>query len=216
MNAGGAGDADLAGRDPVMAALVARYGPCTLSARAVTSGHFERLAQAIVSQQLAGRAAAAIWSRVRALVAGDLDAAAVLALDPADVRAAGVSGAKTRALVALAGRVADGSLDLDAVAGLDDEAVIAALSASPGIGRWTAQMFLMFQLGRPDVWPVTDLGVRRGYARAWGLDEVPSPVALEARGERFRPWRSIVAWYCWRAADTPPPAPGVESLPTSR
>jgi DNA-3-methyladenine glycosylase II len=204
----GAAEAELAARDPVMAVLVARYGPCTLPAGAATAGHFERLARAIASQQLAGRAAAAIWARVRAVVAGDLSAGAVLALDPVELRAAGLSGAKTRALIGLAGRVADGTLDLDAVARLDDEAVIGALSAVPGIGRWTAQMFLMFQLGRRDVWPVTDLGVRRGYARAWGLEDLPPPVALEAEGARFRPWRSVTAWYCWRAVDVPPPDPG--------
>lgn len=213
---GGAAEAELSRRDPVMAALVARHGPCTLSAGTGPGAHFERLAQAIVSQQLAGRAAAAIWSRVRALVAGDLDPVAVLALEPADLRAAGVSGAKARALRALAGRVVGGALDLEAVSALDDESVIAVLSESPGIGRWTAQMFLMFQLGRPDVWPTTDLGVRRGYARAWQLEQVPSPADLESEGERFRPWRSVTAWYCWRAADTPPPTSEVSALPTGR
>jgi DNA-3-methyladenine glycosylase II len=211
-----AAEEQLAGRDPVMATLVARHGPCTLPAGATAGGHLERLARTIVSQQLAGRAAAAIWARVRALVPGELDAAAVLALDPVDLRAAGLSGAKTRAVLALAGRVAGGTLDLDSVAELDDEAVVGALSAVPGIGRWTAQMFLIFQLGRPDVWPVTDLGVRRGYARAWRLDAVLSPVALEAEGERFRPWRSVVAWYCWRVVDAQPPESQVESLPTGR
>lgn len=214
--AGGAAEAELARRDPVMAALVARHGPCTLSGEAMASGHFERLAQAIASQQLAGRAAAAIWSRVRALVPGDLHAGAILALDPAELRAVGLSGAKTRALLALAARVAGGSLDLDQVAHLDDEAAITVLSQSPGVGPWTAQMFLIFQLCRPDVWPVTDLGVRRGYARAWELDDLPSPAVLEARGQRFRPWRSIVAWYCWRAVDVPPPGRTVASLPTRR
>ncbi|MBW3546619.1 MAG: hypothetical protein KY452_00580 [Actinobacteria bacterium] len=214
--AGGAGEAELARRDPVMATLVARHGPCPLAAgQAVTSGHFERLARTIASQQLAGRAAAAIWSRVRALVPGDLDAGAVLALDPAQLRGAGLSGAKTRALLSLAERVADGALDLEEVTHLDDDAVVSVLSQSPGIGPWTAQMFLIFQLGRPDVWPVTDLGVRRGYARAWQLEALPAPAALEASGERFRPWRSIVAWYCWRAVDVPPPAQ-VSSLPTGR
>ncbi|HEV2069701.1 MAG TPA: hypothetical protein VGR26_07910, partial [Acidimicrobiales bacterium] len=155
--AGGAVEAELARRDPVMATLVARHGPCPLAAgQAVTGGHFERLAQTIASQQLAGRAAVAIWSRVRGLVPGDLDAGAVLALDPARLRGAGLSGAKTRALLALAERVADGALDLEEVAHLDDDAVVSVLSQSPGIGPWTAQMFLIFQLARPDVWPVTD------------------------------------------------------------
>ena len=209
-------EAELARRDPVLAGLIHRCGPCTLaSRRGPGQSHFEALASSIVYQQLAGKAAEAIWGRVQALVPGAFTAAEVISLEPAVLRAAGLSGAKARSVADLAERVADGSLDLDLIAGLDDEEVVAQLSQVRGIGRWTAQMFLIFQLGRLDVWPTGDLGVRRGWARAYGLQEAPPPSELEVLGVPFRPWRSLVAWYCWRAADTVVPAP-VANLPTGR
>lgn len=211
-----AAEVQLAQRDPVLAGLIRRCGPCTLaSRRGPGQSHFEAVASSIVYQQLAGKAAEAIWGRVRALVPGDFTAAEVISLEPAVLRAAGLSGAKARSVADLAARVADGSLDLELVAGLDDEEVVAQLSQVRGIGRWTAQMFLIFQLRRLDVWPTGDLGVRRGWARAYELQEAPLPGELEALGAPFRPWRSVVAWYCWRAADTVLPAP-VANLPTGR
>ncbi|MGI8758851.1 MAG: DNA-3-methyladenine glycosylase family protein [Acidimicrobiales bacterium] len=209
-------EAELARRDPVLAGLINRCGPCTLaSPRDPAQADFEALASSIVYQQLAGRAAAAIWLRVRALVPGDFTAEAVITLEPAALRAAGLSGAKAASVADLSARVADRSLDLDRVARLSDEEVVAELSQVRGIGRWTAQMFLIFQLRRLDVWPTGDLGVRRGWARAYGLEEVPLTADLEALGLPFRPWRSVLAWYCWRAADTVVPAP-VAYLPTGR
>ena len=95
-----------------------------------------------------------------------------------------------------------GDVELDRVSRLSDDEIVRELTLVRGIGRWTAEMFLMFQLGRLDVWPVDDLGVRKGYARIYGLDEAPTPKVLEALGDRFRPYRSVAAWYCWRAADT--------------
>ncbi|CAN5154586.1 DNA-3-methyladenine glycosylase [soil metagenome] len=198
-----AAEATLAERSPALAPLIARCGPCTLVSRRGPAGsHLESLASAIVSQQLAGRAAAAIWARVRALDPGGFDATTVVRLDPAELRAAGLSGAKAASLGDLAQRVLSGHLDLEEVAGLSDEDVIARLSEVRGIGRWTAQMFLMFRLGHLDVWPSGDLGVRRGYAVVHGLAEVPAARELEGLGEVFRPWRSVAAWYCWRAVDT--------------
>lgn len=209
-------EAELAHRHPVMAGLIARCGPCTLASgrrRGVVESHFEALASSIVYQQLAGAAAGAIWARVRALAPGGFTAEAVLALgplgprgaydplNPEPLRAAGLSWAKAASLEDLARRVVEGSLDLDRVATLADEEVVEELSAVRGIGRWTAQMFLIFRLGRLDVWPTGDLGVRRGYAVAHGLNQVPTPGATEALGEGFRPWRSVAAWYCWRAVD---------------
>lgn len=210
-----AAELELAGRDPVLARLIAETGPCTLrtSRRAGRLGHFEELARSIVYQQLAGKAAAAIWSRVRALVDGHFEPEAILALDEPTLRGAGLSGNKARSLTDLADRVARGDVHLDRVARMKDEDVVAELSRVRGIGRWTAEMFLMFQLGRLDVWPTGDLGVRKGYALAWGHEELPTPAALEELGEPFRPYRSIAAWYCWRAVDTvtpevaPPPSP---------
>lgn len=193
---------ELAERDPVMAGLVAGAGPCTLRRRRGGRGHFEALAHSIVFQQLAGRAADAIWRRVRALVPGSFTAAAVLALPEEALRGAGLSGAKARSLVDLAERAVAGDVRLDRLGRASDDAVVAELSRVRGIGRWTAEMFLMFQLGRLDVWPTGDLGVRKGYALAYSLSELPPPAVLEGFGEAFRPWRSVAAWYCWRAVDT--------------
>lgn len=189
---------ELAVRDPVIARLVELSGPCRLDERWGARPHFAALARSITFQQLAGRAASAIYGRLCTTLGGEPTPEAVLATPEEDMRAAGLSGAKLRTLSALARSV-------DVFDGIDDapdEEVIERLSALPGIGRWTAEMFLMFQLGRLDVWPTGDLGVRKGYARAWGLPDLPSPRDLAVLGDPFRPHRSVAAWYCWRAAET--------------
>jgi len=195
--------AELAKRDRVMRALLKRFGPCRI-ARSKES-HFHSLAESIVYQQLAGRAAAAIFGRFRALFDGDMTPEAVLAAPDKALRGAGLSPNKMAAIRDLASHVADGRLPLDHVARLKDEALIEKLVGVRGIGRWTAEMFLMFQLRRPDVWPVDDYGVRKGYANAYGLPELPKPKELFALGERFRPYRTTAAWYCWRAVETVTP-----------
>ena len=163
----------------------------------------------IVYQQLAGRAAAAIHGRFAALFDGDGPTPeAVLALPVDAIRAAGLSGAKTASIRDLATKVLDGSVKLDRIGRLSDEEIVRELTLVRGIGRWTAEMFLMFQLGRLDVWPVGDYGVRKGYALLFGHDELPTPKALMELGEPFRPYRSVAAWYCWRAADTVVPDGG--------
>ena len=197
---------ELAGRDPVLARLVAAAGSCELDARRDLS-HFGSLCRSITFQQLAGRAAATIFGRFVAAATGggaaaDLTPEGVLACSEEAMRAAGLSAAKTRSIRALAERAASGELPLHDVHDIGDEELIERLSAVPGIGRWTAEMFLIFQLGRLDVWPVGDLGVRKGYATAWGLPDMPTPKELTAYGETFRPYRSVAAWYCWRAVDT--------------
>ncbi len=190
-----------------MAALIAEHGPATLTSRRRprTSSRFEALAESICYQQLAGRAAATIWGRVVALVDGPFVPEAVLALDTAALRGAGLSNAKMLSILDLAAKVADGTVRLDRIGRRSDEDVIAELTVVRGIGRWTAQMFLMFNLGRLDVWPVGDLGVRAGYAKAYGLPTMPTPTELSELGERFRPYRSLAAWYCWRAVETKTP-----------
>ena len=188
--------------DPVLAAHVDRVGPPRLRPRGRGLPHFELLARAITYQQLAGRAAAAIWGRTRALVAGPFTPEAVLALPEEALRGAGLSAAKMGSIRDLAAHVVAGDVRLARIGAYDDEAVIEQLTLVRGIGRWTAEMFLIFQLGRRDVWPVGDLGVRNGYALLYGLPTPPTPKELVALGERFRPWRSVAAWYCWRAADT--------------
>ena len=198
---------ELSGRDPVMAALIADHGPPDLKRSSRGESRFSYLARSILYQQLAGKAAAAIHGRFVAALNGRVTAEAVLATDPQVLRACGLSGSKTAAIVDLAEKVAGGQVSLDRIGRLSDEDVIAHLIQVKGIGRWTAEMFLMWCLGRPDVWPVDDFGVRAGFARAWGLPEPPRPKDLRPLGEPFRPYRSLVAWYCWRAADNAPPTP---------
>jgi DNA-3-methyladenine glycosylase II len=190
----------LADRDPVIRRLVAEAGPARVRPPAET--HFEALVRAIVYQQLAGRAAAAIHGRLIDALGGQVAPERLMALPDEALRAAGLSGSKTASLRDLAAKVLDGTVVLDP-AGLraeSDAEVVARLSTVRGIGKWTAEMFLMFQLRRLDVWPTGDLGVRKGFGLAWGI---PTPTAkeLEPLGDPYRPYRSVVAWYCWRAAE---------------
>ena len=197
-----AADAALGGADPVMATLVARFGPCRLPVRDSPGGHFGALARSILYQQLAGRAAAAIHARFLALFEGATPTPEAVAAAPDSLlRSAGLSGAKAAAIRDLAERVVDGRLRLDDLARLEDDKVVERLVTVRGIGRWTAEMFLIFTLGRLDVWPVGDYGVRAGFARAHSLDGLPTPSELAELGERYRPWRSVAAWYCWRAVE---------------
>jgi 3-methyladenine DNA glycosylase/8-oxoguanine DNA glycosylase len=211
---------ELARRDPALARLVAAAGPCGLAVRRDLT-HFGSLCRSITFQQLAGRAAATIFGRFVAAATGgreaiDLTPEGVLACPEESLRAAGLSAAKTRSIRALAERAASGELPLHDVESVGDEELIERLSAVPGIGRWTAEMFLIFQLGRLDVWPVGDLGVRKGYATAWDLPESPTPKELAAYGEAFRPYRSVAAWYCWRAVDTVVPDSSAKPAPAKR
>jgi 3-methyladenine DNA glycosylase/8-oxoguanine DNA glycosylase len=187
-----------------MADLVALHGPMLVGRRPAVDCRFEQLAESIAYQQLAGQAAATIWGRVRGQYGpGPLDPADVAATPEESLRAAGLSSAKVAALLDLARHVDDGTLLLDRAGRLPDEVVIDQLVQVRGIGRWTAQMFLLFTLQRLDVWPAGDYGVRMGYGRAYGLAEAPTERELAGRGERFRPYRSVAAWYCWRSADSP-------------
>jgi 3-methyladenine DNA glycosylase/8-oxoguanine DNA glycosylase len=187
----------VAARDPVLANLVALAGPIT-ERPPDPDGPFGALVRAITFQQLAGAAARAIHQRVRATVAGDLTPEALAAVPDQALREAGLSGAKLASIRDLSSKVLDGTVVLGGSHRSDDE-IVAALSRVRGIGRWTAEMYLMFELRRLDVWPVDDLGVRQGYGAAWGLDPPPMPKELIPLGERFRPYRSIVARYCWEA-----------------
>jgi DNA-3-methyladenine glycosylase II len=189
---------EAAARDPVLARLIARVGPIGHRPRD-PDGPFAALVRAIVYQQLAGRAAQAIYSRVRTTVGETLTPEALTAASDSALRAAGLSANKLAALRDLSAKVLDGTVILTRTSRRSDEELIAALTAVRGIGRWTAEMYLMFQLRRLDVWPVDDLGVRQGYALAWKLDPPPTAKQLDPLGERFRPYRSIVARYCWAA-----------------
>ena len=190
----------LAARDPVVAGLIAAAGPIRIGRR--TASHFAALVQAVVYQQLAGAAARAIHGRLVAALDDDVQPAELLALPDETLRTVGLSTNKVRSLRDLAAKVLDGTVVLSprGLARQSDEEVIARLSTVRGIGPWTAQMFLMLQLRRLDVWPVGDYGVRHGYGLAWN---VPTPTAreLEPLGEPYRPYRTVVAWYCWRAVE---------------
>lgn len=192
----------------VTADLHERHGVPTIGPGPRAQDRFAALAQSIAYQQLAGRAAATIWGRVVAAVGEPFTPATVLATDPAVLRAAGLSGAKTAALLDLAAKCADGTVRLERVGRMDDAAVIEHLTVVRGIGPWTAQMFLLFDLRRLDVWPTGDYGVRAGFARAFGLPELPSERELAVLGEPFAPYRSVLAWWCWRETDTVTPGQG--------
>lgn len=188
----------LARRDPRLARLVERVG---LPIIPQYPSSFETIARAITFQQLAGPAARAIWSRVLGLFgATGLDPATVLRKRDATYRRAGLSGPKTRSIKDLARRVLDGDLDPGRLAGLSDGDVIEHMTRVHGIGPWSAQMHLMFALRRPDVWPVLDLGVRKGWAKFAAQPE-PTARELGPLGEAYRPYRSVLAWYLWRVHD---------------
>jgi 3-methyladenine DNA glycosylase/8-oxoguanine DNA glycosylase len=192
----------------VLSALLERYGPPRLGGRKPASTRFAVLANAICYQQLAGKAAATIHARFVAAVGGEVTPANVLAAPMDVLRAAGLSAAKAAAITDLAQKVTDGRVSLERIGRLSDEDVVDHLVQVRGIGRWTAEMFLLGTLGRLDVWPVGDYGVRAGFSSAWGLPEIPAPAVLLDHGEAFRPYRSIVAWYCWQVVDNPAPVPG--------
>ncbi len=190
----------LASRDPVIARLLAETGPPHL--RRLQDSHFAGLVQAIVYQQLAGAAASAIHGRLITALDGDVEPEALLVLSDETLRAVGLSAGKVASLRDLATKVLDGTVMLSprTLSRQSDEEVTERLGAVRGIGPWTADMFLLFRLRRLDVWPTGDFGVRRGYGLAW---ELPTPSAreLDPLGDPYRPYRSVLAWYCWRAAE---------------
>jgi DNA-3-methyladenine glycosylase II len=190
----------LAARDQVLARLIAAAGPIRIVRR--TGSHFAGLVEAIVYQQLAGAAARAIHRRLVIALDDDVRPETLLALSDETLRAAGLSANKARSLRDLATKVLEGTVILSprGLSRQSDEEIVARLSTVRGIGPWTAQMFLIFRLRRLDVWPTGDLGVRQGYGLAWN---VPMPTAreLEPLGEPYRPYRTVVAWYCWRAVE---------------
>lgn len=185
--------------DPVLAEVIRRVGPCRFEPR--NSGtHFEALARAIVYQQLSGSAAGTIHARV-AEALGGITPEAVLGTPDAPLRAAGLSRQKIAYLRDLSGRVHGGELDLRRIHELPDDDVIAAVCAVKGIGRWTAHMFLMFRLGRLDVLPELDLGVRKAVQREYRMRKLPSTERLTKLGSRWAPYRTIAAWYLWRSLE---------------
>jgi DNA-3-methyladenine glycosylase II len=195
----------LAATDPRLAALIARSRPYQVKAVRLVRP-FDALAESIVYQQLSGKAAATIFGRVRALYPRRkwFSPQLVLATPDERLRAAGLSRNKTAAIKDLAAKTLDGTIPTTAALHrMSDEEIIARLTTVRGIGRWTVEMMLLFDLGRLDVWPVDDYGVRKGYAKTFGKRKLPKPKELHARGEKWRPYRSVAAWYFWRALDAP-------------
>jgi DNA-3-methyladenine glycosylase II len=165
---------------------------------------FGTLARAIIGQQISTKAARSIHARLRERAGGRIDAASILALEGDDLRGAGLSGQKASYLVNLAELVGSGRLPLGRVSRWDDEEVIARLTEVKGIGRWTAEMFLIFCLNRPDVWPVDDLGIRHGVRAHFGLADIPPLARCRELGEPWRPFRTVASWYLWNDRDNPP------------
>ena len=187
----------LSRRDPLLRPVIKRVGPCTLQPG---GDAFELLARAIISQMISTKAALAIGARVvAALEPHGLIPSAVAAASEETLRGAGLSRSKALAMKDLASRAESGELPLDRVAEMSDEEVIECLVPVRGIGRWTAEMFLIFSLGRLDVLPVDDFGLRAGVRDVYGLPELPGRAELRERAEVWRPYRSIATWYFWRS-----------------
>src|SRR5215467_7865047 len=190
---------------PWMAELIARSRRYNIMP-AVSLRPFDALAESIAYQQLSGKAAATIFGRVRALYPKRkwLDPEELLATPDERLRAAGLSRAKTAALKDLAAKTIDGTVPPGrALMRMTDDEIITRLTAVRGIGRWTVEMLLLFDLGRPDVWPVDDYGVQKGFAKTFRKRKLPTPKQLMKHGEKWRPYRSVAAWYFWRAQDQP-------------
>jgi DNA-3-methyladenine glycosylase II len=189
----------LAERDPVVARLVEQAGLPRFPAP--TENNFATLVRSVVYQQLAGPAARAIHGRLIAALGEEVTPERILATPAPELKAVGLSARKVESLQDLSAKVLDGTVVLDArrLARVSDDEIVARLSTVRGIGKWSAEIFLMFQLHRMDVWPTGDLAIRRGYGLAWGIP-APTPRQLDALGEPYRPYRTVLAWYCWRAA----------------
>ena len=189
---------EAAARDPVVAHLVAKVGPIQYLPR-VPDGAFGFVVRAIVSQEISGAAAQAIIARVAAVVGGSFSPEAFAAASDETLLAAGLSRNKVASLRDLSAKALNGTVDLNMSTRTDDEEIITSLSTVRGIGRWSAEMYLMHCLRRLDVWPVADLDVREGFGLAWRIDPAPTAKELKPLGDAFRPYRSIVARYCQEA-----------------
>ena len=193
-------------RDPVLAAIIKRHGPCALGEARDRFDHFTMLVRAIVFQQLSTKAATTIYTRLLATMpAGIATPQAIATLTDQQLRAAGISRQKAAYLRDLGGKVSAGDVPLEAVDTLADEDVITALTKVKGIGRWTAEMFLIFRLQRPDVLPLNDLGIVNAIQKAYRLRKKPTAGRLLKIGEAWRPYRSIACWYLWRSLEPPSP-----------
>jgi DNA-3-methyladenine glycosylase II len=190
-------------RDPVLAELIKKHGPCGLAA-AQRSDHFSALVRAITGQQLSTKAAATIYARLAALMPGGVTPESLSALSDEQFRGVGMSRQKSAYFRDLSEKVLSGALPLDSLEAMSDDEVIAALTQVKGIGRWSAEMFLMFRLHRPDVLPVGDLGIVNAVKNVYRLRKKPDAERIRKIGEAWRPYRSVASWYLWRSLDNEP------------
>lgn len=191
---------ELATRDKKIAAIIAAHPLCTIGRNPKPVTDFESLVESVISQQLAVKAAETIFLRVKKSAGGRIIPSRIAAIEEKTMREAGVSGAKYKAIQGLASAALEKKINFNKLHEVEsDEEIFHQLTSLWGIGPWTVDMFMMFQLGRLDIWPTGDLGVRRGWEKIYGLKEEIEPKLLEVKGEKFRPYRSVVAWYCWRA-----------------
>ncbi|HVZ62119.1 MAG TPA: DNA-3-methyladenine glycosylase [Candidatus Nitrosotalea sp.] len=182
--------------DPVLGKIIDRVGEFKLKKH---NHHFAVLVESIISQQLATSAAEAIFSRFKALYSDFPTSADILSTRKTKLRSVGLSGMKIDYLKDLSKHVQEGTLEIKKLPKMSDEDVITQLTQVKGIGRWTAEMFLIFSLGRMDVFPVGDLGLRKGVQMAFSLKELPKPKETEQFGDRWRPYRSVATWYLWKS-----------------
>lgn len=193
-------------RDPVLASIIRTHGPCGLGAARDRFDHFAMLVRAIVFQQLSTKAATTIHDRLIGAMPGSTPTPSALSsLTDAQLRTAGISRQKAGYLRDLSDKVGAGTVPLDALDTMTDDEVIAALTKVKGIGQWTAEMFLIFRLQRPDVLPLGDLGIVNAIQKAYRLRKKPTPDRMRKLGEAWRPYRSVASWYLWRSLEPPPP-----------
>jgi DNA-3-methyladenine glycosylase II len=193
--------AEICEADPKFIPIVKASLLCPIGRTQTQTSHFESLVESVISQQLAIRAADTIHARLVSLAGGKITAARIAKLEESDLRSVGLSGAKAKTIQGLSKAALTREIEIDELHLLEDELVSQKLNSLWGIGPWTVDMFMMFQLGRLDTWPTGDLGVRRGWEKIHRLKEQIEPKKLQVRGEKFRPYRSVVAWYCWRAVE---------------
>ena len=191
---------DLSDRDRRFAKIISAHPLCTIGQNQNPVSHFESLVESVVSQQLAVKAADVIFGRVKTLAKGRITPSRIAAISESEMRQAGLSAAKFKTIQGLADAAESKRIKINKLHEIeDDQEIFDQLTSLWGIGPWTVDMFMMFQLGRLDIWPTGDLGVRRGWEKIHALKEEIEPKALEKKGEKFRPYRSVIAWYCWRA-----------------
>ena len=194
--------AELSSRDKRLAKVIAAHPLCTIGRNSNPVTHFESLVESVISQQLAVKAADTIHARVVSLAKGEINPKRVLKISEAQMREAGVSGAKFKTIQGLAEAAHSKRIPINDLHKVESDLEIAKqLTSLWGIGPWTVDMFMMHQLGRLNIWPTGDLGVRRGFEKIYKLKEEITPAELDKKGGKFSPYRSVVAWYCWRALE---------------